>query len=222
MSKWTNHGHVSHQMTSKWTTGWVEHGPVYLKFFFCSMIKFQRHQKYTRNDQETILTCSTSSLFTKKMMNRMLSRGRHLIYHMGVSKNSVTTKSSMLIGVFHYKPSILGYPSYWKYPYIYSILQSCLCLDPKKSDFSPPKSLRCTVGNFVCCCQRQLKPWVMREVGVNGNFMGTINELVGGFKDLHPGGDRYTGTPWKINMPIEKDNHLPSLHFWVPCQFSGE
>ena len=62
----------------------------------------------------------------------------------------------------------------------------------------------------------------MREVGVNGNFMGTINELVGGFKDLHLGGDRYTGTPWKINMepenhPIEKDNHLPSLHVWVPC-----
>ena len=32
-------------------------------------------------------------------------------------------------------------------------------------------------------------------------------------------------TPWKINMkaknhPIEKENHLPNLHCWVPCWFS--
>ena len=35
---------------------------------------------------------------------------------MGVSKNKGTPKSSMLIGVFHYKP---GYPYFWKHPYIY-------------------------------------------------------------------------------------------------------
>ena len=34
---------------------------------------------------------------------------------MGVSKNSGTPKSSILIG-FHYKPSILGYPYFWKHP----------------------------------------------------------------------------------------------------------
>ena len=33
------------------------------------------------------------------------------------------------------------------------------------------------------------------------------------------------GIPLKINMqpknhPIEKQNHLPNLHFWVPCSFS--
>ena len=33
----------------------------------------------------------------------------------------------------------------------------------------------------------------------------------------------YLHTPWKINMepekinPVEKGNHLPNLHFWVPC-----
>ena len=36
-----------------------------------------------------------------------------------------------------------------------------------------------------------------------------------------------TFTPPKTNLepenhPIEKENHLPSLHFWVPCWFSGE
>ena len=39
---------------------------------------------------------------------------------LGVSKNNGTPKSSILIGVsmgFHYKPSILGYPYFWKHPY---------------------------------------------------------------------------------------------------------
>ena len=35
---------------------------------------------------------------------------------MGVSKNNGTSKSSILNGVFHYKPSILGYPYFWKHP----------------------------------------------------------------------------------------------------------
>ena len=36
---------------------------------------------------------------------------------MGVSENSGTPKSSILIGGFHYKPSILGYPYFWKHPH---------------------------------------------------------------------------------------------------------
>ena len=32
-------------------------------------------------------------------------------------KIGVPPKSSILIGVFHYKPSILGYPYFWKHPY---------------------------------------------------------------------------------------------------------
>ena len=37
---------------------------------------------------------------------------------MGVSENSGTPKSSILIGFSIYKPSILGYPYFWKHPYI--------------------------------------------------------------------------------------------------------
>ena len=37
---------------------------------------------------------------------------------MGVSENSGTPKSSIFNRVFHYKPSILGYPYFWKHPYI--------------------------------------------------------------------------------------------------------
>ena len=39
----------------------------------------------------------------------------------GVSKNRGTTKSWILIGLsmfFHYKPSILGYPYFWKHPHV--------------------------------------------------------------------------------------------------------
>ena len=38
-----------------------------------------------------------------------------LFLQIGVSKNNGTPKSSILI-VFHYKPSILGYPYFWKHP----------------------------------------------------------------------------------------------------------
>ena len=37
--------------------------------------------------------------------------------YMDVSKNSGTPKSSILIRVVHYKPSILGSPYFWKHPY---------------------------------------------------------------------------------------------------------
>ena len=39
-------------------------------------------------------------------------------FHMGVSENGGTPKSSHFNRVFHYKPSILGYPYFWKHPYI--------------------------------------------------------------------------------------------------------
>ncbi len=35
---------------------------------------------------------------------------------MGFSKNRGTPKSSIFNRVFHYKPSILGYPYFWKHP----------------------------------------------------------------------------------------------------------
>ena len=39
--------------------------------------------------------------------------------YMGVAKNRGTPKSSILNRVFHYKPSILVYPYFWKHPYIH-------------------------------------------------------------------------------------------------------
>ena len=36
---------------------------------------------------------------------------------MDVSENSGTLKIIHFIRVFHYKPSILGYPYFWKHPY---------------------------------------------------------------------------------------------------------
>ena len=44
--------------------------------------------------------------------------GLGITVHMGVSENGGTPKSSILIGFFHYKPSILGYPYFWKHPYL--------------------------------------------------------------------------------------------------------
>ncbi len=42
-----------------------------------------------------------------------------LSFHMGVSQNRGTPKSSILINRgFQYKPSILGYPYFWKHPYL--------------------------------------------------------------------------------------------------------
>ena len=38
--------------------------------------------------------------------------------HMGVSKNNGIPQIIHFNRVFHYKPSILGYPSFWKHPYV--------------------------------------------------------------------------------------------------------
>ena len=45
--------------------------------------------------------------------------------YMGVSKNRGTPKSCHFNRVFHYKPSILGYPNFWKHPYIYIHITVC-------------------------------------------------------------------------------------------------
>ena len=37
-----------------------------------------------------------------------------MVEYMGVSENSGTPKSSIFNRVFHYKPSILEYPYFWK------------------------------------------------------------------------------------------------------------
>ena len=41
---------------------------------------------------------------------------RFVVLYLGVSKNRGIPKSSNSNRVFHYKPSILGYPYFWKHP----------------------------------------------------------------------------------------------------------
>ena len=51
-----------------------------------------------------------SSLFVNELVCR----------HLSVSKNRVFTPQIIHFNrVFHYKPSILGYPYFWKHPYVY-------------------------------------------------------------------------------------------------------
>ena len=55
-----------------------------------------------------------------------------------VSENSGTPKSSILIifnQVFHYKPSILGYPYFWKHP-----CHEAQMISIDKLMHTPPKS----------------------------------------------------------------------------------
>ena len=51
--------------------------------------------------------------------NRKQTNSSIYIY-MGVSKNNGTPKSSMFNRIFHHKSSILGYPYFWKPPYLWS------------------------------------------------------------------------------------------------------
>ena len=48
---------------------------------------------------------------------------KHIAYtYMGVSEKGGTPKISILIGFSTIKPSILGYPYFWKPPYIYQMI----------------------------------------------------------------------------------------------------
>ena len=60
-------------------------------------------------------------------------------------KIMVPPKSSHFNRVFHYKPSILGYPYFWKHPFSISLLLHLVQKEPfQKETFPPPH--RGTVG----------------------------------------------------------------------------
>ena len=63
------------------------------------------------------------SLFQSQIIIQLVKTILLLYIYMGVSKSHGTPKSSILIGfsIINYKPSILGYPYFWKHPYIYSM-----------------------------------------------------------------------------------------------------
>ena len=56
---------------------------------------------------------------TKKSRTEKKKWEKLVNYYMGVSKNNGTPTSSHFNRGFHYKPSILGYPYFWKHPYVY-------------------------------------------------------------------------------------------------------
>ena len=47
---------------------------------------------------------------------------------MDVSKNSGNPRIIHFNRVFHYKPSILGYPYFWKHPYVYVYIYIYICV----------------------------------------------------------------------------------------------
>ena len=79
--------------------------------------------------------------------------------HVGVSENHGTPKIINFNRVFHYKPSILGYPYFWKHPYHEPF---------PNSHENPPEALRadrssearCSSGSLAsqfpvkCCAQK--------------------------------------------------------------------
>ena len=67
---------------------------------------------------------------------------------MGVSKNRCTPKSSILIGFSHYKPSILGYPYFWKHPYSHFFEGWCPALT-KQALAEEVRAQRDAVGSDV-------------------------------------------------------------------------
>ena len=80
-----------------------------------------------KNKPITGITKGTRDLFLKHQAGTIsltcresrLPKTLQVRKYMGVSKNRGTPKSSILIGIFHYKPSILGYHYFWKHPYIH-------------------------------------------------------------------------------------------------------
>ena len=67
-----------------------------------------------------LLLCVFSSFFLSASLCEEICHGLITIDHhdMDVSQNRGTPKSSHFNRVFHYKPSILGFPYFWKHPYL--------------------------------------------------------------------------------------------------------
>ena len=62
----------------------------------------------------------------------------NLVY-MGVSTNNGNPQIMNFNRVFRYKPSILGYPYFWKHPYNFHVKRRMLGMNPSMSQFTPPE-----------------------------------------------------------------------------------
>ena len=100
------------------------------------------------------------------------------IVYMDVSENNGTPKSSIfLMKVFHYKPSILGYPYFWKHPYTHTHrthqkqpVQNhlTLLLENKKRRKSSDAELAWRFLGLETCIKKWL--WVAAAASYYGDF----------------------------------------------------
>jgi len=82
----------------------------------------------------------------KEIIGYLRSHGNQDLY-LDVSENrNFTSKSSILMRVFHYKPSILGYHYFWKHLWCflggYSCMNFCHLMDLDKKGIQKPDSRR--------------------------------------------------------------------------------
>ena len=93
-----------------------------------------------------------------EMLDFLLESDMLVEFHMGVSKNYGTPKSSILIGVFHYKPSILGYPLFLETP-ISPQTNSChSTVITQRNTYNPPIAKGASIPDCLPCfveCQQE-------------------------------------------------------------------
>ena len=109
-------------------------------------------------------------------------------------------KSSILMGFFHYKPSILGYPYFWKHPCVYApplpnnSMPAPECSAHARDCFQeyPGKNSRLpSWGKF--------QPFI--SLGINSPFMGNhFTKGMSTHKALLFRLMSVSLTPWKMNM----------------------
>ena len=87
---------------------------------FFILIQVWHYQSLNHQKEKHHIVCCRGAgfeycLFSSRSLGKMNPFWR-AYFQMGVSKNRGTPKSSNWKRVFHYKPSILGYPYSWKHP----------------------------------------------------------------------------------------------------------
>ena len=134
---------------------------------------------------------------------------------MDVSENSGTPKSSHFNRVFHYKPSILGYPYFWKHPY-----NRC---NPKRPHLFSPREVSGLRG-LGKKHEYSLTPWRCLWISSKTNMAGWKNHHLS-IRVVSSNGcfsivmlPCYPPPPPKINMSPEKaeKGQFPKGHFIFP------
>ena len=163
---------------------------------------------------------------------RKMSLGRKEVgmatLYLGVSKNNGTPKTIHFNRVFHYKPSILGYPYFWKHPFISGdIFQERRHFQAEKlpNDFGTPKlSISGGVQDKLCSPQPQ-KPQPLCSAihtTVNVHTIQVLRWILSGRNGLLRCG---SGGAFKGRTPCHGAGHVywrdqwPSFH-WFPLRRS--